>query len=70
MSYDLIVQVSGREHSGKTSLIALISELLTLHGIDHDVQRIDTQLDDKLVNIDDSIERVKRSKIIIMEYQT
>ncbi len=70
MTYDIIVQVSGREHSGKTSLIALIDELLKQRGIDVVVQRIDEQFDEKVVNIDETIERVKRSKIIIMEHQT
>jgi hypothetical protein len=70
MNYDIIVQISGNEHSGKTSLLALLGELLHQHGIEATIQRVDPKLDDKLEHIDESIERVKHSKILITEFQT
>ena len=67
---DIEVVVNGKEHSGKTSLIALIAKALAEHGLDVTLQRIDPQLDDKLENLEDAVERLKTQKIFIREYQT
>ena len=55
---DIEVVVNGKEHSGKTSLIAVIAKALEAHGLDVTLQRIDPQLDDKLENIEDAIKRL------------
>lgn len=67
---DIEVVVNGKEHSGKTSLIALIAKALEERGLDVTLQRIDPQLGDKLENLDDAIARLKGQKIFIREYQT
>lgn len=67
---DIEVVVNGKEHSGKTSLIALIARALEQHGLDVTLQRIDPQLDDKLENPEDAVQRLKGQKIFIREYQT
>jgi thymidylate kinase len=68
--YDIVVTITGGEHSGKTSLLALIGELLHQHEIDVTIARLDNKLDEKTTHIDESIARVKRSKILITERQT
>lgn len=67
---DIEVVVNGKEHSGKTSLIALIAKALEEHGLEVTLQRIDPQLDEKLEHLDDAITRLKTQKIFIREYQT
>jgi thymidylate kinase len=67
---DIEVVVNGKEHSGKTSLIALIAKALEAHGLDVTLQRIDPQLNEKLENLEDAIARLKGQKIFIREYQT
>jgi thymidylate kinase len=67
---DIEVVVNGKEHSGKTSLIAIIAKALEEHGLDVTLQRIDPQLDQKLENPEDAIKRLKNQKIFIREYQT
>jgi molybdopterin-guanine dinucleotide biosynthesis protein len=69
--YDIIVQVSGKEHSGKTSLIALIGELLKEHGLENvTFQRADPQIDEKLADLDAARTRAMKSKILIREFNT
>jgi hypothetical protein len=70
MAYDIIVTITGKEHTGKTSLLGLIAELLQQHGVAVSVAHLDPTLDDKITNIDDSLERVRRSKILLTEFQT
>lgn len=71
MAYDITVQFSGKEHSGKTSLIALIAHLLKEAGVeDVTVQRADPQIADKLSDIDGALSRAKKSKILLTEFQT
>ena len=67
---DIEVVVNGKEHSGKTSLIALIAKALEAYGLDVTLQRIDPQLDEKLENPEESAERLKGQKIFIREYRT
>jgi molybdopterin-guanine dinucleotide biosynthesis protein len=67
---DIEVVVNGKEHSGKTSLIALIAKALEEYGLEVRLQRIDPQLDDKLENPEAAIARLKGQKIFIREYQT
>ena len=67
---DIEVVVNGKEHSGKTSLIAIIAKALEEHGLEVTLQRIDPQLDEKLEHPEDAIKRLKNQKIFIREYQT
>ena len=67
---DIEVVVNGKEHSGKTSLIALIAKALEGYGLDVTLQRIDPQLDAKLENLEDAVKRLKGQKILLREYQT
>jgi molybdopterin-guanine dinucleotide biosynthesis protein len=66
---DIEVVVNGKEHSGKTSLIAVIAKALEAHGLDVTLQRIDPQLQEKLDNPGDAVQRLKGQKIFIREYQ-
>lgn len=64
------VQVSGPEHSGKTSVIAVLADMLAQLGIECVVQRADPQLDGKLENPSDALERCKSVLIKLTEMQT
>lgn len=66
----LKVHVSGPEHTGKTSLIAVIAKALEDHGVTVVLQRADGQLDKKLENIEQSIERVNGATVFLSETQT
>jgi hypothetical protein len=67
---DIEVVVNGKEHSGKTSLIAIIAKALAAHDLDVTLQRIDPQLDEKLEHMEGAIKRLKGQRIFVREYQT
>ena len=68
MLADLEILVTGADHTGKTSLIALIAHALEEQGLTNVIlQRIDPQLDDKLENTDKARARLKDQKIFIRE---
>jgi hypothetical protein len=68
--YDVVIEVSGKEHTGKTSVIAAIAKHLESLGVDVILQRIDPQLDDKLALDDAVLARLKGAKVFIRELQT
>jgi molybdopterin-guanine dinucleotide biosynthesis protein len=68
--YDVTIEVAGKEHSGKTSVIAAIAKQLESLGVKVILQRIDPQLDDKLTLDDKVLERLKNTTVFIREMQT
>jgi hypothetical protein len=68
--YDVTIEVSGKEHTGKTSVIAAIATQLESLGVNVILQRIDPQLDQKLAMDDKVKERLKTITVFIREMQT
>ena len=67
----VMIQVSGPEHAGKTSIIVAIERLLRKYGADVVVQRIDPQLEDKERKSDGELaKRIKECSVLVMEMQT
>ncbi len=71
LDYDIEVEVSGREHQGKTNLVAYLSKILTDAGVQLIVQRADPQIDEKLgLSLDDLKAKLAGKKIFLREVQT
>jgi CO dehydrogenase nickel-insertion accessory protein CooC1 len=71
LNYDIEVEVSGREHQGKTNLVAYLSKMLTDAGVELIVQRADPQIDEKLsLSLDDLKAKLAGKKIFLREVQT
>jgi CO dehydrogenase nickel-insertion accessory protein CooC1 len=71
LDYDIEVEVSGREHQGKTNLVAYLSKVLTDAGVELIVQRADPQIDEKLgLSLDDLKSKLAGKKIFLREVQT
>ncbi len=71
LNYDIEVEVSGKEHQGKTTLVAYLSKLLTEAGAELIVQRADPQIDDKLgQSLEQLREKLAGKKIFLREIQT
>jgi molybdopterin-guanine dinucleotide biosynthesis protein len=68
--YDVEIEVSGKEHTGKTSVIAAISKHLEELGVKVILQRADPQLDEKLTFDDKVRERLQSITVFIREMQT
>ena len=68
--YDVTIEVSGKEHTGKTSIIAAISTHLEALGVKVILQRIDPELDEKLTMDDRVLERLKNTTVFIREMRT
>ena len=68
--YDVTIEVSGKEHSGKTSIIAALAAQLEALGATVILQRVDPQLDDKLTLSDQVRERVRNTTVFIREMNT
>jgi hypothetical protein len=68
--YDVEIEVSGKEHTGKTSVIAAIANRLEELGVKVILQRIDPQLDQKLTMDAKTIERLKTATVFIREMET
>ena len=68
--YDVTIEVSGKEHTGKTSVIAAIATQLESLGVKVILQRIDPQLDEKLAMDDKVRDRLKAITVFIREMQT
>jgi molybdopterin-guanine dinucleotide biosynthesis protein len=68
--YDVEIEVSGKEHTGKTSVIAAIANRLEDLGVKVVLQRIDPQLDDKLTLDDKVLARLKTVTVFIREMRT
>lgn len=71
LKYDVEIEVSGKEHQGKTTLIAYLAKALAEVGVDLIVQRADPQIEEKL---ELSIEAIKAKlagkTIFLREVQT
>ena len=70
MMYDVTIEVSGKEHTGKTSVIAAVAKHLESLGVKVILQRIDPQLDDKLTLNEQVLDRLKNTTVFIREMQT
>ena len=68
--YDVTIEVSGKEHTGKTSVIAAIAAQLETLGVKVILQRIDPQLDEKLGLDDKVLERLRNTTVFIREMNT
>jgi hypothetical protein len=68
--YDVTIEVSGKEHSGKTSVIAAVAKHLESLGVKVILQRIDPQLDEKLTLNEHVLDRLKNTTVFIREMQT
>jgi len=68
--YDVTIEVSGKEHTGKTSIIAAVATHLETLGVKVILQRIDPQLDEKLTLDDRVLERLKSTTVFIREMRT
>jgi hypothetical protein len=68
--YDVTIEVSGKEHTGKTSVIAAVATHLESLGVKVILQRIDPQLDDKLTLNEHVLERLRNTTVFIREMQT
>ena len=68
--YDATIEVSGKEHSGKTSVIAAVAKQLESLGVKVILQRIDPQLDEKLTLNEHVLDRLKNTTVFIREMQT
>jgi CO dehydrogenase nickel-insertion accessory protein CooC1 len=71
LDYDIEVEVSGREHQGKTNLVAYLSKVLSDAGVELIVQRADPQIDEKLsLSLDDLKAKLAGKTIFLREVQT
>jgi CO dehydrogenase nickel-insertion accessory protein CooC1 len=71
LDYDIEIEVSGREHQGKTNLVAYLSKILTDSGMELIVQRADPQINEKLsLSLDDLKSKLAGKKIFLREVQT
>jgi molybdopterin-guanine dinucleotide biosynthesis protein len=68
--YDVTIEVSGKEHTGKTSVIAAIATQLEAIGVKVILQRIDPQLDAKLTMDEKVRERLRNTTVFIREMNT
>jgi thymidylate kinase len=68
--YDVEIEVSGKEHAGKTSVIAAIANRLEELGVKVILQRIDPQLDQKLTMDPKTLERLATTTVFIREVET
>lgn len=71
LNYDIEIEVSGREHRGKTNLVAYLSKIMADAGMELIVQRADPQIDEKLnLSLDDLKSKLAGKKIFLREVQT
>jgi CO dehydrogenase nickel-insertion accessory protein CooC1 len=71
LQYDIEIEVSGKEHHGKTTLVAYLSKLLTEAGTELIVQRADPQIDEKLsLSVEDLKAKLAGKTIFLREVQT
>ena len=68
LTYDIEIDVSGKEHRGKTTLIAYLSKILDSSGAELIVQHADPQIDDKLhMTMDQLREKLAGKRIFLRE---
>lgn len=66
----MLIEISGPEHSGKTSLMVVLDNYLRSIGMDITIQLADPQIHDKLDDLEKCIERLKGEKGKIREVTT
>ena len=64
------IEVSGPEHSGKTSMLAYLEFVLKNAGMVVTLQKADPQLNEKLEKLDESVRRLAGEPVVITEIQT
>jgi len=65
------IEITGPEHSGKTTLAVLLGRILEQHGAKVTLQQIDPQFDEKNSATNaDLARRVEGMEILITEMQT
>ena len=67
--FDIVIEIQGKEHSGKTSAIAIVAQQLRELGAEVLIQQVD-QLEDKLADLDRAAARLEGVKIFIRETHT
>jgi hypothetical protein len=68
--YDIEVEISGKEHQGKTNLVAYLSKVLAEAGVELIIQRADSQIDDKLSLTTDQLKaKLAGKKVFLREVQ-
>jgi CO dehydrogenase nickel-insertion accessory protein CooC1 len=71
LNYDIEIEVSGKEHQGKTTLIAYLAKILSESGAELVIQRADPQIDEKLnLSVEALKEKLTGKKIFLREIQT
>jgi CO dehydrogenase nickel-insertion accessory protein CooC1 len=71
LQYDIEIEVAGKEHQGKTTLVAYLTKVLTEAGLDLIVQRADPQIDEKLnLSVAELKEKLAGKKVFLREIQT
>ncbi|MDR3512231.1 MAG: hypothetical protein P4L73_11395 [Caulobacteraceae bacterium] len=69
--YDVEIEVSGKEHQGKTTLVAYLAKLLGETGVELIVQRADPQIDEKLdLSLEELKVKLAGKRIFLREVQT
>ncbi len=66
LNYDIEVEVSGKEHQGKTTLVAYLSKVLAEAGAELIVQRADPQIGEKLALTTDELKQKLAGKTIFL----
>jgi CO dehydrogenase nickel-insertion accessory protein CooC1 len=70
LQYDIEIEVSGKEHQGKTTLVAYLSKLLADAGAELIVQRADQQIEQKLAMTEAELKaKLTGKKIFLRELQ-
>lgn len=67
--FDIVIDVQGKEHSGKTSAMAVIAAHLRTLGVEVVLQNVD-QLEDKLQDLDKATTRLETCRVLIRETHT
>lgn len=67
--FDVVIDIQGKEHSGKTSAMAVIAAHLRNIGVDVVLQEVE-QLHEKLDNPEKAEERIQRCRVLIRETHT
>lgn len=71
LNYDVEIEVSGKEHQGKTTLVAYLAKVLGEVGVDLIVQRADPQIDEKLeLSVEALKAKLAGKRIFLREIQT
>lgn len=67
--FDIVIDVQGKEHSGKTSAMAVIAAHLRSLGVEVVLQNVD-QLEEKLEDLEKATARLETCRVLIRETHT